>query len=267
MGPAAFCLSVTFLLVCLETSVVCSWQFAPQCFARSGVGHCCFPSSNEAGSCCPIMQDACRTAFFCACLLISAPCTFCFYPCLYFLPVPLPLSFPPGLCLLLPCASAFSFASAFCLSQFAGCAFRCCPLRLSFACAFSLCKCDGFCLQEKLGLILEKEDEMGCLVGGCNFLLKAIRHEAFTYANGSLNFVTNTGKHPCCTHDLISKLTLCAGDSNACRHWITNLLHNRSSGQDATKTCIQSSNSSASWQTVAEIKAIGLLSMYPVTPT
>lgn len=49
-------------------------------------------------------------------------------------------------------------------------------------------------MQEKLGLILEKEDEMECLVGGCNFLLKAIRHEAFTYENGSLNFVTNTGK-------------------------------------------------------------------------
>lgn len=46
--------------------------------------------------------------------------------------------------------------------------------------------------QEKLGLILEKEDEMECLVGGCNFLLKAIRHEAFTYENGALNFVTNT---------------------------------------------------------------------------
>ncbi|KAA6417475.1 MAG: pantothenate kinase 2, partial [Trebouxia sp. A1-2] len=48
--------------------------------------------------------------------------------------------------------------------------------------------------QEQLGLILEKEDEMECLVGGCNFLLKAIRHEAFTYENGALNFVTNTGK-------------------------------------------------------------------------
>lgn len=55
------------------------------------------------------------------------------------------------------------------------------------------------CMQEKLGLILEKEDEMECLVGGCNFLLKAIRHEAFTYENGALNFVTNTGK--CLSHD------------------------------------------------------------------
>jgi len=53
-------------------------------------------------------------------------------------------------------------------------------------------------VQEKLGLILEKEDEMECLVGGCNFLLKAIRHEAFTYENGALNFVTNTGK--CLSH-------------------------------------------------------------------
>lgn len=50
-------------------------------------------------------------------------------------------------------------------------------------------------MQEKLGVILEKEDEMECLVGGCNFLLKAIRHEAFTYENGALNFVTNTGMY------------------------------------------------------------------------
>ena len=53
-------------------------------------------------------------------------------------------------------------------------------------------------MQEKLGLILEKEDEMECLVGGCNFLLKAIRHEAFMYENGALNFVTNTGASACC---------------------------------------------------------------------
>ena len=38
---------------------------------------------------------------------------------------------------------------------------------------------------------------MESLVGGCNFLLKAIRHEAFTYQNGALNFVTNTGKQLC----------------------------------------------------------------------
>lgn len=59
----------------------------------------------------------------------------------------------------------------------------------------------GSCLlQQKLGVILEKEDEMECLVGGCNFLLKAIRHEAFTYENGALNFVSNTGRQiqaPC----------------------------------------------------------------------
>ena len=28
-------------------------------------------------------------------------------------------------------------------------------------------------------MLLEKEDEMDCLVGGANFLLKAIHHEAF----------------------------------------------------------------------------------------
>lgn len=43
--------------------------------------------------------------------------------------------------------------------------------------------------RDRLGLILEREDEMGCMVGGCNFLLKAVRHEAFTYENEMMKFV------------------------------------------------------------------------------
>ncbi|KAK7265684.1 hypothetical protein RJT34_33307 [Clitoria ternatea] len=43
--------------------------------------------------------------------------------------------------------------------------------------------------KERLGLSLEKEDEMGCLVAGANFLLKAIRHEAFTHMEGQKEFV------------------------------------------------------------------------------
>jgi pantothenate kinase len=42
---------------------------------------------------------------------------------------------------------------------------------------------------ERLGLILEHEDEMGCLVDGCNFLLKAVAREAFTYEAGAMRFV------------------------------------------------------------------------------
>lgn len=118
---------------------------------------------------------------------------------------------------LLPCAlvlsvDVFVVIPALCTSTALTVCFCLCNLLLPFApasasqlCFYFLhspfchaCKYSGFCLQEKLGLILEKEDEMECLVGGCNFLLKAIRHEAFTYANGSLNFVTNTGKHPRC---------------------------------------------------------------------
>lgn len=38
-------------------------------------------------------------------------------------------------------------------------------------------------------MILEREDEMACMVDGCNFLLKAVQHEAFTYENSQLNFV------------------------------------------------------------------------------
>ncbi|XP_057417787.1 pantothenate kinase 2-like [Lotus japonicus] len=43
--------------------------------------------------------------------------------------------------------------------------------------------------KEKLGLSLDKEDEMACLVAGANFLLKAIRHEAFTHMEGQKEFV------------------------------------------------------------------------------
>ncbi|KAF8378279.1 hypothetical protein HHK36_029618 [Tetracentron sinense] len=43
--------------------------------------------------------------------------------------------------------------------------------------------------KEKLGVGLDKEDEMDCLVAGANFLLKAIRHEAFTHMEGQKEFV------------------------------------------------------------------------------
>ena len=39
-------------------------------------------------------------------------------------------------------------------------------------------------------MMLEKEDEMDCLVAGCNFLLKAIYHEAFSFEGGGPNYVT-----------------------------------------------------------------------------
>ncbi|KAK4264336.1 hypothetical protein QN277_025532 [Acacia crassicarpa] len=43
--------------------------------------------------------------------------------------------------------------------------------------------------KERLGVSIEKEDEMACLVSGANFLLKAIRHEAFTHMEGQKEFV------------------------------------------------------------------------------
>ncbi|GAB2280468.1 Pantothenate kinase 2, mitochondrial [Dionaea muscipula] len=43
--------------------------------------------------------------------------------------------------------------------------------------------------KEKLGVILDKQDEMSCLVTGVNFLLKAVPSEAFTYINGKKQFV------------------------------------------------------------------------------
>ncbi|KAA8540811.1 hypothetical protein F0562_024774 [Nyssa sinensis] len=43
--------------------------------------------------------------------------------------------------------------------------------------------------KDRLGVSIEKEDEMDCLVAGANFLLKAIRHEAFTHIEGQKEFV------------------------------------------------------------------------------
>lgn len=43
--------------------------------------------------------------------------------------------------------------------------------------------------KEKLGIILDKEDEMDCLVAGANFLLKAVHQEAFTYMDERKDFV------------------------------------------------------------------------------
>ncbi|KAJ4973426.1 hypothetical protein NE237_006600 [Protea cynaroides] len=43
--------------------------------------------------------------------------------------------------------------------------------------------------KERLGVSLDKEDEMDCLVAGANFLLKTIRHEAFTHVEGQKEFV------------------------------------------------------------------------------
>ncbi|KAL9681382.1 hypothetical protein QQ045_013165 [Rhodiola kirilowii] len=43
--------------------------------------------------------------------------------------------------------------------------------------------------KERLGVTIDKEGEMDCLVAGSNFLLKAIRHEAFTHMEGQKEFV------------------------------------------------------------------------------
>ncbi|KAJ4711093.1 Pantothenate kinase 2 [Melia azedarach] len=44
-------------------------------------------------------------------------------------------------------------------------------------------------IKEKLGVSLEKEEEMSCLVAGANFLLKAVHQEAFTYMDGQKEYV------------------------------------------------------------------------------
>ncbi|XP_020539248.1 pantothenate kinase 1 isoform X2 [Jatropha curcas] len=43
--------------------------------------------------------------------------------------------------------------------------------------------------KEKLGIGLDKEDEMDCLVAGANFLLKAVPREVYTYVDGHKEFL------------------------------------------------------------------------------
>ena len=43
---------------------------------------------------------------------------------------------------------------------------------------------------DQFGIQLQKEDEMKCAVAGANFLLQAIRDEAFTFTEGRKNYVT-----------------------------------------------------------------------------
>jgi hypothetical protein len=49
--------------------------------------------------------------------------------------------------------------------------------------------CDADVFKERLGLVLEREDEITCAVGGCNFLLRTITHEAFAFEAGAAQFV------------------------------------------------------------------------------
>ena len=47
--------------------------------------------------------------------------------------------------------------------------------------------------RSRLGVILEKEDEMDCLVAGADFLLRAVRHEAFTFLDGTVRYHRGRG--------------------------------------------------------------------------
>jgi pantothenate kinase len=53
--------------------------------------------------------------------------------------------------------------------------------------------------KDRLGLVLEREDEINCAVRGCSFLLKTITHEAFTYSTEKgPQFVSCSCKQPGC---------------------------------------------------------------------
>uniref|UniRef100_UPI00358F78F6 4'-phosphopantetheine phosphatase n=1 Tax=Myxine glutinosa TaxID=7769 RepID=UPI00358F78F6 len=51
-------------------------------------------------------------------------------------------------------------------------------------------------IEEKLGLRVDKEDELECLIKGCNFLLRNIPHEAFSYCKHSTPRFRFQNTHP-----------------------------------------------------------------------
>uniref|UniRef100_A0A667ZXY3 4'-phosphopantetheine phosphatase n=1 Tax=Myripristis murdjan TaxID=586833 RepID=A0A667ZXY3_9TELE len=51
-------------------------------------------------------------------------------------------------------------------------------------------------IEKKLGLKVDKEDEMTCLIKGCNFVLKNIPHEAFVYAKHADSEFRFQNTHP-----------------------------------------------------------------------
>lgn len=78
--------------------------------------------------------------------------------------------------------------------------------------------------RQRLGLILEREDEMACMVDGCNFLLKAVQHEAFTYANTQLNFVDidpTSGVYPYLLVNIGSGVSMVKVDSQGRHHRVS----------------------------------------------
>ena len=60
-------------------------------------------------------------------------------------------------------------------------------------CIYLSCQPRGRPAQERLGVLLEKADEMECAVAGCNFLLRAILHEAFSFEAGQAHFEASNG--------------------------------------------------------------------------
>jgi hypothetical protein len=78
------------------------------------------------------------------------------------------------------------------------------------ACQRAYITCHADIFKERLGLVLEREDEINCAVGGCNFLLKTITHEAFTYSSEKgCQFV------PCSCESLL-QVAACAGGGAGC---------------------------------------------------
>jgi hypothetical protein len=73
--------------------------------------------------------------------------------------------------------------------------------------------------KERLGVVLEKEDEMACLVNGCNFLLRAIRHEALTFEAGVTTFVPTNGAPQRAPTAVLSRRALGPGAARLAVRW------------------------------------------------
>jgi type II pantothenate kinase len=73
--------------------------------------------------------------------------------------------------------------------------------------------------KQRLGIALEKEDEVQCLVSGTDFLLSNIEEEAFTFLHGQRHFISmrNEDIYPYLLVNVGSGVSILKVDRNGCR--------------------------------------------------
>ncbi|KAK7595483.1 hypothetical protein V9T40_013308 [Parthenolecanium corni] len=91
-------------------------------------------------------------------------------------------------------------------------------------------------IQEKLGLLVDEEDELACLIKGCNYLLKNVSDEAFIYhrnGNPKYEFQTaHTNISPYLLMKIGSWVSIMKVRTGSGTFWVLGLLLTKAKGFD-----------------------------------